>query len=167
MITITIDIPVKKKSTVTTQWHITQNAPRPDINGECGTFRWRNFGGLMSSFGNPPTGIGNSYTACIDKNSEFQFRNNNLGKIQIGIQMSLGGSCTWKVRDYEDPKDSERALLDEYVKAPLLQAIEDHKEQLKVEAVQALQAHVHYEINEAKDRIERLTAEMDRAMKAL
>jgi hypothetical protein len=172
MIAVTIDIPLKKGVTATTRWNITQDVPFPDITGECGRLAWRNFGGLLREYGREPSGLAPHYSLYMDVGNPegqafFSYRGLNLEEIRADIKRSPWDSFVWKVRRSENPRDSERSLLDLYVKPVILQAIEDHKEELKADAIKRLKEHVHYQLNEAKNRIEKLDKEMSAAIAAL
>ena len=165
MITITTDIPLKKGVTVTTCWNITQDVPLPDITAESGRFAWRNFGGLLGSYGNKPSGLAPHYSLHMDGGNPkgeafFSYRGLNLGEIRAEIKKSPWDCFVWNVRFSETPRDSEQALLDLYVKPVILQAIEDHKEELKADAIKRLKAHVLYKLDEARARIAKLDSEM-------
>lgn len=172
MITITTDIPLKKGVTATINWLITQDVPFPDITTESGRLAWRNFGGLLKQYGQPAKGLENSYSLDMDvgnpeRQACFSYRGLDLGAITADIKTTPWGSFSWKVRRNDAPRDSEQSLLDLYVKPVILKAIEDHKEELKADAVKRLKEYVSHKLSETRDRLKKLDEEMSAALENL
>ena len=194
MIKIKILFETKKGCAVVTQWGIRQITPYPDFEGSCGSFRWRNGGGLFPQW--RPTGmekptIGREYDCVMLRSDteehDFASRTCHAGYVEderlhspptpgsfelrgvyMGeVSVQYQGNPTWpsiKVRGYKDPTDGERTFIKEKICTCLESAIECHRDELKAQAIAELIKRVGKTMAEARGRLTKLETEIHMAI---
>lgn len=186
-----IEIQTKKNETVITAWEITQDHPWPDIEGACGSLRWRNAGGILPQYGRPAEGLGTTYTAAMlrpdydpakaegnrrdyagfDGNPSFTYRGREMGEItaeiRIGQRWPDGGSVYFHRSYSEALTDGERKLLQDQVAPSLIAFVKAHAEALKEQAIDKIKDSVARHLADARVRLAEMEQEMSEAIEML
>ena len=190
MIKVRITVEPKKNCKQDTIWGIRQIAPRPDFEGVCGSFRWRNMGDLAPQW--RPTdmekpSIGQTYVCDLlrsdtDKH-DFDSRRSHAGYVEnceTGVEnpgaivlrgVSLGEMSIWfegnpswpqiHVRGYvTSPTDGERKFVRESIVPHLLTAIGENRATLKADAIRELRLYIADKVKTAQKRLDKLETEM-------
>ncbi len=183
MKTLQVTVSTKKGETQNLRFLVIQEIPYPDISGECGSLRWRNFGGIFSQYGRKADGIGATYFCNLlsdtapevippDYNrtifagyadyhdrtkingGTFKLRGRDLGEMSIHF-----GNLTWpdiKVNGFDNPSKAERETIQELICPALVQFIEQNRASLKAEAVAKIKARFESELQEARKTLTEL-----------
>jgi hypothetical protein len=190
-------ISTKKGESQKVRWLISQEIPYPDIEGSCGTLKWRNAGGLFPAQGRPASGIGSRFYCYLLVPEiaipEDYNRNHFAGYVPY---QSYGkpqlppnpGTITFRGEDlgellvyFGDNPDwpeiksecsnhvggAARDMLLEQVIPPLREYIKQNAAKLKSKAVEKLRKRMSDKIGEASKALSELSIEAAKAIKAL
>jgi hypothetical protein len=179
-----IKISTKKGHTQETTWHIIQAHPYPDIE-KAGSWRWRNAGGMFDAYNQPATGLEEKYycnllrsdfSEVFDNRKDYAGYEGNPGSIVLRGQdlgemnVTVNNSNRYneiKVNGFDSPTSGVRAWIEEAIIPGLLKAIEEHKAELKAEAVEAVRQRIIENVKEARSEIDKLELEALEAVKKL
>lgn len=171
-------VSTKKGETQNLRFLVVQEIPYPDITGECGSLKWRNFGGLFPQYGSKAEGIGANYHCYLlsdtapevipsdynrtifagyadyhDKTKinggTFKLRGRDLGEMSI----KFSSNPTWpeiKVNGFDTPSKGEREAIQELICPPLLKFIQENRAELKAAAVASIKAQFDRKLDEAR-----------------
>lgn len=192
MIKVRINVETKKNCVTQTIWGIRQIAPNPDFEGTCGTFRWRNAGGLIPRWrpvDMEKPNIGQNYVCDLLRNDTEEhdinsrcshagyvedvktgwsnpgvivLRGESLGEMSIWFEGNLWPSIN--VRSHCTPTDGERNFIKAHVVPYLLEHIERNKTGLKADAIRDLRINVQNRLDGARNRLRQLDDEMTKAI---
>ncbi len=184
MKTLQISASTKKGETQNLRFLVVQEIPYPDISGECGSLKWRNFGGIFSQYGRKAEGIGASYfchlladtapevippdynrtvfAGYVDYKDQikinggtFKLRGKDLGEMSI----HFSHNPTWpeiKINGFNAPSKSERESIQELICPALIKFIEQNRASLKAEAVAKIKAQFQDKLKEARETLTEL-----------
>lgn len=197
MHTTEFTITTKKGESQKTRWLIVQEIPFPDIEGSCGTLKWRNAGELFPQYGNPARGIGSRFNCylvvpeieipedynrnhfagyvpySIDRNATPKPNPGTIlfrGKDLGEISVYFGDNPDWpdiKSEQCNRVQGAARDMLLEQVVPPLREYIKRNADKLKSEAVEKLRKRMSDEIGKASKALAELSIEAAKAIKAL
>lgn len=177
-----ISINTKKGETQKLRFLVVQEIPFPDIEGACGSIRWRNFGGLFPQYGSKATGLGSKFYCYLlapgDVPEDYSrrhfagyegnpgtmtFRGKDLGEMTIHFD----NNPTWqdiKVRGFDRATGSEREAITELVIPQLKAFIDANKAALREEAIAKCKANFTGRISELRKQIGVLETEAANAV---
>lgn len=186
---IKIVVTPKKGVEQVTHWGITQRRPYPSIGG-VSVLRWDCHDGLMSTMAGEHKELKEEYTCTLlrsDKTEwedfnyhneagtegnpgEIVYRGKGLGKlyllagrVQIGTQMGWWWNFYFSARH----SSGEQQFLEKQVTPQLQKALEEHRQELREEAIEGLGKYMAQKLKHADEQLDRMTSEMEALIERL
>jgi hypothetical protein len=195
MLKLKIAFETKKGCVVETLWCVRQIGPRPDFEGCCGGFRWRNYGGLIPQWrpcDMEKPSIGRTYWCDLlrsDKENHdqstrvdhagyvpdqrdphpapgtFTLRGVDMGEMNIVYENGTEWPAI-RVRGFQKPTEGERAFIKQHIHEKLALFIRDNAMRLKAAAIEDVRECVRSRCSEARASLNKLEKEMNAAIDA-
>ena len=177
------EIETKKGQITRAKWDIVQDRPYPTIETALGSLKWRNAEGLLPERGGEADGMGEKYTARVlkadfdpatakndwtdyaghDENTGIMFRGRNMGEIRAEIS---SGYVYFKGGYNNNLTLGERDLLKAQAAPALIAYCKAHAAELKAEAIAGLRDGTAEKIADAREKLDKIEAEMQAAITA-
>lgn len=181
-----IEVSPRKGETVLTRWHVWQERPFPDI----GSFRegWRNAGDLFPRYGRPAGDLVERYCAELlrpdftpdmpnnrlaysgyyGNQCAFKWLGEGVGEITAKVHpMAPAHPVHFRAAYGEKITPTLFAFLVKNVEPALLAFIGANREGLRREAVEGVRISFACQVQEARERLEKLEAEAREALERL